>query len=123
MGKGIWELMELFAFFFFSPKCLNRFIQPSNFGGGGCGGEDAASGWAEARGWYEVRAGLKSGRRLANSWMTGVQGLFSFRIWATESPCVAPTHTHTHTRPVRARVSARAPCACLKNLNKETHQK
>lgn len=71
MEGGIWGLMELFAFCLFY-KCLNRFAQPSNFGG-----EDAAArtlpGTRErpGAGVRSGQVGLESDRRPAHCWMAG----------------------------------------------------
>ena len=124
MGEGIWGLMELFAFFFFFPECLNRFAQPSNFGGGRRRREDATPGRGEARGWCGVPAGvrgdggrvLKSAGSPAHSRMTGEQGLFSFRIRATESPCVPPTPKHTHTHTPRTSAACARACVCTRSV-------
>ena len=98
-GRRHLGLMELFAFcFFFFFKYLNRFAQHSNFEAEHADARTQPPGGERPGvGVRSGRAGLKSAGWPANSWMTGAQGLFFFRIWLTESPCVPPTPHPTHT--------------------------
>lgn len=93
---GINGAICLLLFFFF--KYLNRFAQPSNFEAEHADARtQPPAGVRPGVGVRSGRAGLKSAGWPANSWMTGAPGLFFFRIWATESPCVPPTPHPTHT--------------------------